>query len=165
LDVGRGTKGGAGAFGTTAQVMGYFDGNTVTGLWNYAQHFAMSDNAFTDTFGPSTPGLLNMFAGQTNGVTFPVLPPTIPPTEPARGAALLAAGVAVPDGQGGLTLIQDIDPVGDTCSNPAIQVLMTGKNTGDLLNAANITWGSFVGGFQPADAQRERHHRLPAQFV
>jgi len=25
-------------------VMGYFDGNTVTALWNYAQHFAISDN-------------------------------------------------------------------------------------------------------------------------
>ena len=24
-------------------VMGYFDGNTVTALWNYAQHFAMND--------------------------------------------------------------------------------------------------------------------------
>ena len=40
--------GGAGAFGTTGQVMGYYDGNTVTALWNYAQHFAMSDNAYTD---------------------------------------------------------------------------------------------------------------------
>ena len=34
------------------QVMGYFDGNTVTALWNYAQHFAMSDNSFGTTFGP-----------------------------------------------------------------------------------------------------------------
>ena len=25
--------------------MGYYDGNTVTALWNYAQHFAMSDNS------------------------------------------------------------------------------------------------------------------------
>ena len=25
-------------------VMGYFDGNTVTALWNYAQHYAISDN-------------------------------------------------------------------------------------------------------------------------
>ena len=47
--------------------MGYFDGNTVTAYWNYAQNFAMSDNAFTDDFGPSTPGALNMFAGNTNG--------------------------------------------------------------------------------------------------
>ncbi|MGC2669666.1 MAG: alkaline phosphatase family protein, partial [Candidatus Nitrosopolaris sp.] len=28
------------------QVMGYFDGNTVTALWNYAQHFAISDNFY-----------------------------------------------------------------------------------------------------------------------
>ena len=58
---GRGTAGGAGAFGTNGQVMGYFDGNTVTGFWNYAQHFAMSDNNWTDTFGPSTPGALKWF--------------------------------------------------------------------------------------------------------
>ncbi len=37
-------------------VMDYYDGNTVTGLWNYAQHFAMSDNSYGTTFGPSTPG-------------------------------------------------------------------------------------------------------------
>ncbi|HJT59548.1 MAG TPA: alkaline phosphatase family protein, partial [Ktedonobacteraceae bacterium] len=34
-------------------VMDYFDGNTVTALWNYAQNFAMSDNSFGTTFGPS----------------------------------------------------------------------------------------------------------------
>src|SRR5438309_9222424 len=33
-------------------VMGYYDGNTVTALWNYAQHFAMSDTFFNTTFGP-----------------------------------------------------------------------------------------------------------------
>ena len=37
-------------------VMDYYDGNTVTALWNYAQHFAMSDNSYNTTFGPSTPG-------------------------------------------------------------------------------------------------------------
>ncbi|MGC8469186.1 MAG: alkaline phosphatase family protein, partial [Acetobacteraceae bacterium] len=42
--VGRGTPGGAGEFATKAQVMGYYDGNTVTAMWMYAQHFAMSDN-------------------------------------------------------------------------------------------------------------------------
>ena len=131
LDVGRGTNGGAGGFGTTAQVMGYFDGNTVTGLWNYAQNYAMSDNAWTDTFGPSTPGLLNMFAGNTNGVV------------PGIGTS----GSELPDGQGGLTLIGDIDPAGDPCSSKTTTVSSTAKNIGDLLNAANIPWGSFVGGF------------------
>ena len=48
--------------------MGYFDGNTVTALWNYAQRFAMSDNTFTTVYGPSTPGALNVVSGQTNGM-------------------------------------------------------------------------------------------------
>ena len=56
---GKGTKDGAGAFGTKGQVMGYYDGNTVTALWNYAQNFAMSDASFSSTFGPSTPGAVS----------------------------------------------------------------------------------------------------------
>ena len=55
--VGQGS--GTSPFGTpcsAAQVMDYYDGNTVTGLWNYAQHFAMSDYSFGTTFGPSAPG-------------------------------------------------------------------------------------------------------------
>jgi phospholipase C len=152
LNTGAATAGGAGAFGTKGQVMGFFDGNTVTGLWNYAQNFAMSDNSWSDTFGPSTPGALEMFSGQTNGATFPVLspallPPGTPNTIAAIGPLLAAAGAAVPDGQGGLTLIGDIDPAFDTCSSTLIATQMTGKNIGDLLNAANIPWGSFVGGF------------------
>jgi phospholipase C len=147
LDVGRGTKGALGPFGTTAQTMGIFDCNTITALCNYAQNYAMSDNAWGDTYGPSTPGLLNMFAGQTNGAVFTVVPAGTPTTEPGLGQALLTAGVAVPSSDGSLTLINDIDPTLDVCSSPSIQVTMTSKNIGDLLNAANIPWGSFVGGF------------------
>jgi phospholipase C len=131
LDTGSGTAGGAGAFGTKAQVMGYFDGNTVTAYWNYAQNYAMSDNSFSDTFGPSTPGALNMFSGQTNGAVTP--------------AGLGQSGLA--DGQGGFTQNGDTDPAGDVCSSKTSQVQMTSKNIGDLLNTANIPWGSFVGGF------------------
>jgi phospholipase C len=131
MDTGKGTSGGAGAFGTTAQVMGYFDGNTVTAFWNYAQNYAMSDNAWTDDFGPSTPGALNMFAGTTNGAVVP----------PGLSASTIS------DGAGGLTLINDTDPAGDVCSSKSSQVQMTSKNIGDLLNAADIPWGSFVGGF------------------
>src|SRR5271163_3812038 len=130
LDTGNGTAGGAGAFGTKGQVMGYFDGNTVTAYWNYAQNYAMSDNAWTDDFGPSTPGALNMFAGTTNGAV-----------------SVVGATSTIADGQGGLTLINDTDPAGDVCSSTTSQVQMTSKNIGDLLNAANIPWGSFVGGF------------------
>src|ERR1039458_4340872 len=49
-------------------VMAYFDGNTVTAEWNYAQFFAMSDNSYGTTFGPSSPGVINLVSGQTNGV-------------------------------------------------------------------------------------------------
>jgi phospholipase C len=146
LDVGQGTSGGAGAFGTKAQVMGYFDGNTVTAIWNYAQNYAMSDNAWDDHFGPSTPGALNMFAGQTNGFTLPVGVPAGTPASEV-GQLLLAADAGVPNSDGSFTLIGDIDPAGDVCSSPSVQVRMTAKNIGDMLNGANIQWGSFVGGF------------------
>jgi phospholipase C len=131
LDTGKGLAGGAGAFGTKGQVMGYFDGNTVTALWNYAQNYAMSDNAWTDTFGPSTPGALHMFSGQTNGAVAP--------------AGFGQSGLA--DGQGGFTQNGDTDPAFDVCSSPTSRVQMTSQNIGDLLNAAGIPWGSFVGGF------------------
>src|SRR5215510_701284 len=49
-------------------VMGYFDGNTVTALWAYAQRFAMSDNSFATMSGQSTRGALNLTAGDTFGV-------------------------------------------------------------------------------------------------
>ncbi len=54
---------------TRGLVMGYFDGNTVTALWNYAQRYALDDNAFGTTFGPSSPGAINLISGQTNGVS------------------------------------------------------------------------------------------------
>ena len=49
-------------------VMDYYDGNTVTAYWNYAQRFAMNDNSFDTNFGPSTPGAINLVAGQTPGI-------------------------------------------------------------------------------------------------
>ena len=50
-------------------IEGYFDGNTVTALWNYAQNFALNDNFYGTTFGPSTPGVLNLVAGNTYPAT------------------------------------------------------------------------------------------------
>ena len=136
---GSATSGGTGAFGTTGQVMGYFDGNTVTGLWNYAQHFALSDNNYDDDYGPSSPGALEVVSGQTNGVIL---------THTTKAPFTLAAySYYINDGQGGYTLINDVDPGYDVCSNPSNQVNMSGKNIGDLLNTANITWGGFMGGF------------------
>ena len=136
---GKGSPGGVGAFATTAQVMGYYDGNTVTALWRYAQHFAMSDNAYTDTYGPSTPGALEVVSGQTNGMLI---------AASALGPSTVAApSFFVNDGQGGYTMINDVDPTLDACSNQANIAMMSGKNIGDLLSAANISWGGFMGGF------------------
>ncbi len=123
---------GGGVTSTTGLNLGYFDGNTTTALWNYAQHFAMSDNSYGTTFGPSTVGVFNLLAGQTNGAI----------------ATLNGTGDEVDGGDGSLTVIGDPDPIGDVCSNPSRnQVTMGSKNIGDLLNAAGVTWGSFVGGF------------------
>jgi phospholipase C len=110
-------------------VLGYFDGNTVTALWNYAQYFAMSDNSYGTTFGPSTPGLLNLVAGNT----YPATPSASSPK-------------VVPNPLGPGTLVGDLDPMGDTCSS-GTTVQLGGPNIGDLLNAKGVTWGAFMGGY------------------
>jgi phospholipase C len=113
-------------------VMGYYDGNTVTAMWNLAQHFAMSDNSFNTTYGPSTPGVLNLVSGQTGGLD----------TANTRGDL---TGAVIEN-----SVIGDPDPFYDDCGNPAQEVAVTGKNVGDLLSAAGITWGWFQGGFAPS---------------
>jgi len=110
-------------------VMGYFDGNTVTALWNYAQNFAMNDNSYGTTFGPSTPGVLNLVQGTT-----------YPATPSAPHAKI------VPNNAGPGTLVGDLDPTGDVCS-AGTTVRLSGPNIGDLLTSAGVTWGSFMGGF------------------
>ena len=129
---GKAGTGGTGAFNTTGLVMGYYDGNTVTAYWNYAQNFAMNDNAYSDQYGPSTPGAINLIAGQTNGFV---------------SAKHSFTSYYISDGQGGSTLINDVDPAGDSCSSATDNGSFTGKNVGDLLNTAGIPWGWFEGGF------------------
>ncbi|HEY1613784.1 MAG TPA: alkaline phosphatase family protein [Rhizomicrobium sp.] len=115
-------------------VMAYFDGNTVTALWNYAQRFALSDNSFGTGFGPSTPGALNLISGNTHGVTAGDLT--------VNGEAVAIAG----------TMIGDPDPQFDDCSNPkAGLAAMRGTTIGHLLNAAHVSWGWFEGGFRPTE--------------
>ncbi len=118
-----------------SDVMNYYDGNTVTGLWHYAQQFAMSDNSFGTTFGPSSPGAVNLISGNTGGVGLAI-----------NGAA--TNGDTVPDGAGGSSMISDPQPYYDDCSTRDA-VSMTGRNVGDNLNAAGVSWGWFQGGFTP----------------
>jgi len=117
-------------------VMNYYDGNTVTGLWNYASQFAMSDNSFGTTFGPSSPGAINLAAGTTGGVDKMI-----------NGAD--TDGDTVPDGTGGRTLIDDAQPYYDDCSARDAASL-SGRNIGNNLNAAGLSWGWFQGGFRPS---------------
>jgi len=116
-------------------VMGYYDGNTVTALWNYAQAYAMSDNSFSTNFGPSTVGAVNLISGNTSGAT-------------------LTAGSASGNVGSGGAVIGDPrpDPSLDDCTlaPPRAYIKMSGKNVGDLLNAKNLTWGWFQGGFRPS---------------
>ena len=113
----------------TGLVMGYYDGNTVTALWNYAQHFAMNDNSFGTTFGPSTPGAINLVSGQTHGVSG---------GNDSNPSDVIAGSV-----------IGDPDPLYDDCSGSTV-IGMSGQNVGDLLNAKGVTWGFFQGGFKPS---------------
>jgi phospholipase C len=129
--VGRGTAACNDAGKGTGLVMGYYDGNTVTALWNYAQHFAMSDNSYNTTFGPSTPGALNLISGQTHGFT---------PSSPAVTT--------------NSTVIGDPQPAGDKCdTRDSTTATPSNKgNIGDLLNAKGVTWGWFQGGFRDCNA-------------
>jgi phospholipase C len=133
-------------YGAPGLVMDYYDGNTVTALWNYAQHYAMSDNNYDTDFGPSTPGALNLIAGN-DGAGYAVSPATgAPVSDPGTVSSL--------DGQGLGTIYGDLDPAFDDCSDASHTRtspvgVATGRNIGDLLNAKHVTWGWFQGGFAP----------------
>src|ERR1700685_1868627 len=120
-------------------VMGYYDGNTVQGMWNYAQNFAMSDNSFDTNFGPSTPGAINVVSGMTGGADLST----------DKGA--VAAGDAVTTTFNGVTetsIVGDSDPAFDDCSgSERIGFLPTNPNVGTFLSAKSVSWGWFQGGF------------------
>ena len=126
---------GAGYFFAPDLAMDYYDGNTVTALWNYAQHFAMSDNFFDTEFGGTVEGHLNLLSGQTNGLVV-MSGETVAATVVANG-----------------TVINNVNPIDDDCALPssptgsAPNVSMTGNNIGNLLNQGQVSWGWFYDGF------------------
>ena len=131
-------------------VMDYYDGNTVSALWNYAQDYAMSDNNWDTTYGPSTPGALNVTSGNTSGAK--ALTPAWSSTPGAPATSSAITGVNASTGLG--TMSGDVDPYYDQCSDTSHTTtgalgVLTGQNIGDLLNAKNISWGWFQGGFAP----------------
>jgi phospholipase C len=149
------------SYGGNGIVMDYYDGNTVTALWNYAQHYALNDNSYSNQFGPSTPGALNLISGDTEGA------------------------VPGPGGNGGVVggvMQGDTEPIYDQCSNAGSQLenmevevspghketlelpkgstaSMTGKNVGDLLDERGVTWGWFQGGFEPTSHNASEDNR------
>ncbi|WUH94841.1 alkaline phosphatase family protein [Streptomyces sp. NBC_00433] len=144
-----------GLFGEPGLVMDYYDGNTVTGLWNYAQHYSLGDNSFSTTYGPSTPGALNLVSGQTHGVIS--VDPASGTENPKQTATPDKYTVLSPDAKGVGTVTNDPDPAFDDCSDAShtgtnALAVMQGKNVGDLLNKQGVTWGWFQGGFRPATA-------------
>jgi phospholipase C len=172
-------------FQRTGLSMSYADGNTVTGLWNYAQNFAMSDNSWADNFGPSTVGALNVVSGQTGGAVLynsPLNPGGVAdanvakngdaglfktadgslPTVSTSATGSYTGAIGGPTGNvNGFSFVNGKDdtagtkvsvtgdptPAYDECTDANIAVGMQGQNVGDLLNAKNVTWGSFLGGF------------------
>ena len=129
------------SFNIPGLVMAYYDGNSVTALWNYAQNYSMSDNFYDTTFGPSAPGHINLVSGQTHGVTTKFMP---------GGQPFPPHNVIDDAGNGQGTLINDSQPLGDDCSfRDQVRFSSDNRNIGDLLNAKGITWGYFQGGFKP----------------
>jgi phospholipase C len=110
-------------------VMDYYDGNTVTAEWEYANHFTLGDNFFGTTFGPSSPGAINLISGNTNGAS------------PCPLAGVVSSYC---------TLVDDVNPAYDGCSTGQT-VSMSGENIGNLLDTNNVTWGWFQGGFAPTN--------------
>ena len=111
-------------------VMDYYDGNTVTAMWNYAQRFSMSDNSYSTVFGPTAPGHLNLISGQTHGAT------TSQPTAAVANGTVISTG-------GEAAKFEDCAPA------TGAKVEMSGRNVGNLMNAKNVSWGWFSGGFKP----------------
>jgi phospholipase C len=142
-------------------LMGYFDGNTVTALWNYAQHFSLADNFFATMSGQSTRGALNLTAGDTYGV---VCGPasSVYGDVPECGPPVSSTSTPPPTNGTLGTFVDDTDPYFDVCSSGSPAAL-TGRNVGDLLTEAGVTWGWFQGGFTTAaDGACTSSHPLEA---
>jgi phospholipase C len=128
---------------TPALSMGYYDGNTVTALWNYAQHFSMSDNFFDTEFGTTVMGHLNLISGQTHQTSVQTISGKV-----ANGS-----------------VIANVEAGYDDCVTTAngTPVKMTSKNIGDLLNAKGISWGWFYSDF-PQSANNQPITSCPSTY-
>ena len=136
-----------GLYGAPGLTMDYYDGNTVTGLWNYAAAVRHVGQLVRHDVRPvdarrAQPGLR---ADPRRRRRHPV---THQPTTDSYA-------VVSPDANGVGTVINDPDPAYDDCSDSNhtstnnLAATDRHKNVGDLLNARGVTWGWFQGGFSP----------------
>src|SRR3954453_21822282 len=103
----------------------------------------MSDNSYGSTFGPSSPGAINLASGNTGGVDM-----AHTANNPSIATAASPNADLTPDGQGGYSMTSDAQPYWDDCSTRDA-IAFKGKNIGDELNSAGVSWGWFEGGFRP----------------
>jgi phospholipase C len=138
----------------STDVMGYFDGNTVTAVWNYAQHFGISDNHFATVSGATILGHINLVSGQTHGARgFNTSNPAVllDTLKDSSGKYLLYQG----------TIVANANSAHDNWATKKQRVEMTGKNVGDLLTAKGVTWGWFSGSFRDKTATHPGTDGLP----
>ena len=113
--------------------MGYYDGNTVTALWNYAQHYALNDHAFGTTFGHFNPRCPQ---------------PRLRPDQRRHQRHQRRRGYRSPMATAAFTAIGDADPVGDICtSSSARPSACPARTSATSSTPLKITWGYFQGGF------------------
>ena len=151
----------------------------MTGLWNYAQHFAMSDNIVRHHLRAVDPGSAQRDRGadlrRDLRPSFAVInastctaPRGLDTTNPVKSN--IKAGRRKPAGTG--TTYSDADPTYDICSylpssdggdggTPADTITMGGNNIGVSLTKARVTWGWFQGGFDDGSCPVRARPRPP----
>ena len=118
--------------------MGYFDGNTVTALWNYAQFFALNDNAFATMNGESTRGHINLVQADAYGAL-------CAPANGKTGKVWVDGGATVP-----------------FCDGPVASVMTaapTNGALGTLVGDADPDWGHLLGGEGHGGHDGSQHRR------
>ena len=109
----------------------------------------MSDNSYGTTFGPSSPGAINLVSGDTGSVDT-----AHEANSPSISTSTSPDNDLTPDGLGGFSLTSDAQPYWDDCSTRDA-VGMSGQIIGDVLNSRGISWGWFQGGFRPNVSYRD----------
>jgi len=145
--------------------MGYYDGSKLP-LWTYAQQYVLADHFFHASFGGSFLNHLWLVAAATP--TFPSAPADMLAQLDASGT-LMKDGSVTPDGLAVNTLYTVYNP--HPCYSRQEQLLpaQTMPHIGDRLDAKNLSWAWYSGGWNDAmagnpDPLFQFHHQPFAYF-